>query len=207
MSPAELAEVFPYLFHMAHRDSWDSIQKHGLLSTAWLTELFELDSLQRAVLTEGRRPESVPISHPTHGTAVIRDNKPLSDNALEKCLDGMTLPEWYALLNSRVYFWPTQTHLDKFLCARAYRLAEHLVIRVPTLAIADACRDRLWVSRINSGSTMPHWAPKRRGRDTFVRLADYQADQASKVYELAVDGAVPDIRALSPKAYIAQCPD
>ncbi len=207
MSPAEIAEAFPHLFHMAYRDSWESILAHGLLSTASLTELFELEPGERSALIEARRPQAVKICHATHGAAVVRDNKPLSDNAVKKCLDGMTLSEWYALLNSRVYFWPTQEHLDRFLCARAYRSAEHLVIRIPTLAIANACQSRLWVSRINSGSTMPHWAPKRRGRDTFVKLAEYPSDQANQVYELAVDSVVPDIRALSPEVSIAQCPD
>ena len=206
MSPAEIAEAFPHLFHMAYRDSWESILAHGLLSTASLTELFELEPGERSALIEARRPQAVKICHATHGAAVVRDNKPLSDNALKKCLDGMTLSEWYALLNSRVYFWPTEEKLRRFLCARAYRSAEHLVVRVPTLEIATAQFARLWVSQINSGSTMPHWAPRPRGRHTFVRLAEYPADQVDQVYELAVDGGVPDIRALSPEVSIAQCP-
>jgi hypothetical protein len=51
------------------------------------------------------RPESVTITHPAYGSAVIRDQKPMRDSALLKCLDkGLTPADWYRTLNRRVFF-------------------------------------------------------------------------------------------------------
>jgi hypothetical protein len=73
-----LATRWPRLFHMAEADSWASIQQHGLLSTTALLDLYEVTGPERDVIESVRRPESVRIEHPIHGTAWIRDNKPIT---------------------------------------------------------------------------------------------------------------------------------
>src|SRR5438552_474742 len=96
-----LVRKYPVLFHMAENGSWDSIARNGLLSTSALLDLFEVPSSVRETIESARRAESIPIQHPRHGQAVIRDNKPLSESALISCLEDMTPQEWYRLLNAR----------------------------------------------------------------------------------------------------------
>jgi uncharacterized protein DUF7002 len=49
MDVAELVETCPRLFHMAEPGSWAGIQRHGLLSTSALLDLFEVDGDLRVV--------------------------------------------------------------------------------------------------------------------------------------------------------------
>src|SRR3970282_1237905 len=79
----DLARHYPRLFHMAEAGCWPSVQRYGLLSTSGLLDLFEVDPEQRVQLESRHRPESVRIQHPVHGTAVIRDQKPMSDSGLK----------------------------------------------------------------------------------------------------------------------------
>ena len=121
MEVDDLAAHYPQLFHMAEAGAWPSIQKHGLRSTQALLDLFEIEEPQRSEILETRRPQIIPIAHPTHGTALIRDNKPLKDSFLAKCLTDMTIPDWYAHLNGKVFFWVTETRLNELLAARDAR--------------------------------------------------------------------------------------
>lgn len=74
---------------MAHSEALPSILQHGLLSTSALLDLFEIGGERRAKLETRMRPTSVPITHPVHGTAVVRDQKPIMNDArLEKSLGG-----------------------------------------------------------------------------------------------------------------------
>src|SRR5688572_16215597 len=97
LSPAKLASVYPRLYHMAEANSWPSIQRHGLLSTTALLDLFGYTGLEREAIESRRRPKSVAIQHDEFGQAVIRDNIPLTDSALSKCLEEYTNREWYEL--------------------------------------------------------------------------------------------------------------
>lgn len=103
MTPEEIAESWPRLFHMAEAGSWPAIQRHGLLSTTALLDLFEVDERARAELEAKRRPTSVEIRHAVHGTATIRDNKPINETVLRRTLVGMSEPAWYRTLNVRVF--------------------------------------------------------------------------------------------------------
>src|SRR5690349_1615645 len=104
MKTAELISNYPFAYHMAESGTWESIRKHGLLSTLALLDLFEINGQKRNEIFARRRPESVTITHPKHGRAVIRDQKPMSESALGKCLDPiLTAAKWYMILNRRVF--------------------------------------------------------------------------------------------------------
>ncbi len=62
----------------------------GLLSTSGLLDLFEVEGSKREQIESERRPESITITHPKHGTAVIRDQKPMREAAIASCLTDMT---------------------------------------------------------------------------------------------------------------------
>lgn len=190
MTPEELVGRAPFLYHMAEEGSWPSIERHGLLSTSALLDLFEYAGAEREALESCIRPESVTIKHPVHGTAVIRDNKPLHASALEKCLVDMTPREWCELLNGYCFFWCSLDRVVKLLGAKAYRDKEHVVLTVSTKDLVVMHGSDLRVSRINSGSTL--YNPPPRGRATFIPLADANI---KPLVELVVPRSIPRITA------------
>src|SRR2546425_1085258 len=107
---------------MAEADSWPSIREKGLLSTTALLNLFGITGDLRCSIESAHRPESVTIRHPKHGAVVIRDQKPMHESALGKCLKGITPRQWYELLNRHVFFWVTPERVQTLLEARAYRM-------------------------------------------------------------------------------------
>ena len=197
VSESVLADLYPRLYHMAERGSWPSICQHGLLSTSALLDLYEVDGEQRAQLEAAHRPESVEISHPRHGRAVIRDQKPMDDRGLRRALtDGLTPAEWYRILNDKVFFWLTEKRLNTLLGARAYRKLRHDVLVVDTRKLLSKHAQRVVLSPMNSGATKP--MPFKRGRSTFLAMDEYPFDERKSsgkdpVAELAVRGSVPDI--------------
>ena len=210
MEPKDLVGRYPRLFHMAADKSWPSIVDHGLLSTTALLDLFEVTGDERATIEAARRPECAVVAHAVHGRAVIRDNKPLLEGRLAGCLeDGLTPSEWYCLLNSRVFFWPTEDRLRTLMGAEAYQASAKVVITVDTRALVARHARRMTLSTINSGATRPFARP--RGLRTFVPLADFDWEARrhrgkNAVAEVAVDYSVPDIVEVAESA-IRHLPD
>jgi hypothetical protein len=195
----QLISRYPVLFHMAERGSWPSIRKHGLLSTSALLDLFGYTGRQRHDLEGKRRPESVAIEHSIHGRAVVRDQKPMTDAALEKCLlDGLTPADWYRILNARVFFWLTEDRLQRLLNAGPYASSTHEVLFIETRPLIEKCRKLITFAPINTGNTRPYAQP--RGRATFSSIEDYPYNEwitkrrgVDPVVELAVKGGVSHI--------------
>lgn len=173
---------YPQLFHMAHVDSWESIKKHGLLSTTALLDLFEISGEDRIKIESRRRKKCIPIYHQKYGTAVIRDNIPLPESKLEQALVDMTPNQWYELLNSKVFFWPTEKRVRDLLHARAYRKHSHIVITLDTRLLLSEQYKNAYLSRINSGAAPYH--PTPRGSDTFVHLSKWPTDEGPKSHKL-----------------------
>jgi len=92
---------------MAHADAWNGIQRHGLLSTSALLDLFAIDGERRRDLESRHHRQSEVIEHAEYGRAVIRDQKPMSEAALRQCLRGMSAEMWYECLSRKVFFWLT----------------------------------------------------------------------------------------------------
>ncbi len=192
VTPAELAERYPRLYHMAHRDSWAGIQRHGLLCTEALVQLFEIPREMRDQILNQQRTKSFPIENAKHGKAVIRDQKPLIRSRLEACLEGCTFQQWLKMLNSRVFFWLTEDRLKTLMCAREYCADQHVVLTLDTQRLATHLQNKTTLAPINTGNTRPY--PARRSLSTFSRMADYPFEkQRRKVVELAVKGGVERI--------------
>jgi hypothetical protein len=193
VTPQEFAARHPTLYHMAEQGSWSSIREHGLLSTTALLDLFEVTGAERQAIESVHRPASVQISHPHYGTAVIRDQKPMSETKLRSCLIGMEPRDWYELLNGKVFFWPTLERLIRLLRARAYRNSPHLVIEIETSILLEQRMYQTTLSRINSGSTV--YTPVPRGRETFLPLSEYPEAwwRARRLGEVAVDHGIPNV--------------
>jgi len=197
MSPEQLVERYPLLYHMAWEDSWPSIERHGLLSTKTLLDLFEVDKARSTRLLTQRRPESEAIDHPKFGSAVIRDQKPLIDSKLKSSLTGgLKLEDWYRTLNDRVFFWLTEERLLTLMSAEAYRDAAHDVLILRTRDLVAAHEVDIELTAMNTGATRPMAFP--RGRETFKKISAYPFDdrvarRLEPVIELTVLGRVPKI--------------
>lgn len=202
MTEEELDELLadcPTLFHMAELGSWPSIRERGLLSTTALLDLYGIGGNQREKIERQRRPVGVPLVHPNLPQAVIRDQIPMDDKGLRRCLPPQISPsDWYSLLNGKVFFWLTRARLLKLLGAGAYRGTAHDVIEVDCRSLVAAFRDQIWLCPMNSGCTKP--MPHPRGPDTFLRIRDYpysrwrrKRKRGERVVELAVDYGIPNI--------------
>ncbi len=195
MTPDELAERVPKLYHVAKPGMSKSIRANGLLSTSKLLDLFEIPEAERDKIMYKRRPENVAIEHSIYGTALINDQKPISEVKLANCLDDdLTPSEWLALLNRRVFLWPNEARLEKFLAC--YPGSE--VIVLDTLSLAQCCSESVELCAFNSGST--YYLPPRRGLASFTPLLEMSYQEWSKkrgkrdkIAEVVVVGSVLDI--------------
>jgi hypothetical protein len=189
---------------MAAIDSWDSIKKHGLLSTSRLLDLFEIPANERKQIEGERRPHSVPIEHKKYGRVVIRDQKPLSEAKLKKCLHGYGVERWFRLLNANVFFWLDLERLKTMMSAREYRGKVQTILTVDAEPLIRKYESKIRLSPLNTGSTSPFAHP--RGADTFKTLAEYPFVERMNrgdygcVAELTVEGGVPDIARYTQRA-------
>lgn len=199
MTDRELEELLsdcPILYHMAEDGSWPSIRETGLLSTTALLDLYEITGEARVQIEERRRPTGVTLERAGLPPAVIRDQSPMDDVGLRRCLPAHITPaDWYRLLNRKVFFWLTRHRLVKLLNAGTYRDRPHTVIEVSACKLVDAHRGRIWFCPMNSGCTKPY--PHPRDEDTFKRIADYpyaywrkRRSPGERVVELAIDYSV-----------------
>ncbi len=199
MTEDELLQNYPRLYHMAEHGSFESIRDRGLLSASALLDLYGVGGNDRLMIEERRRPESIVLTRQGLPDAVIRDNKPMSDSALAKCLqDGLTAYEWYRILNGKTFFWLHKNRLHRLFQAKAYRDRAHTILTVDTASLLAAHRDEILLSPINSGSTIMN--PRPRGKGTFQAIAKFPFAERRKgraledtVAELTVAYSVPDI--------------
>ncbi|QDH34171.1 hypothetical protein [Porphyrobacter sp. YT40] len=202
MKREDLVKIYPRLYHMAHDGAWPAIRQHGLLSVAALLDLYDVEGDRRERLLARHRPESEHLDAEGLPGAVIRDQKPMRDSALEKCLeDGMTPSDWYRHLNTKSFFWLSRERVWSLLGARAYRDKPQTVLTVDTAKLVELYEDQIWLSPMNSGSTI--YRPLPRGMGTFQRISDFPFDvrksqgraKGANVVELLVEHAVPDVAA------------
>jgi hypothetical protein len=211
MEVEEFIARHPRLFHMAEAGAWASVREHGLLSTSALLDLFEYDGSERKAIESEHRSQIVQIIHPRTGaTAMIRDNKPLRSQFLAACLEGMSMRQWYELLNRKVFFWVSEARLEGLLKARAYKNRPHEVITIDTAALLARGTHGVTLAPINTGATLYPSAPPR-GRDTFKAIDEYPLTkyvrwrgQANAIVELAVDYEVPAVEEVALSVWLQQ---
>lgn len=198
MTPHDLAERHPRLFHLTEPDSLAAITRWGLLPTSELLKRCAVPAAECRRLTSARRPVAVELQHDEVGRVVINDNLPLSEKALLKCLDdGMTPSAWLRLLNGMVFFWPSEKTLQRLLHARVNRERTRRILVFDTLSLATAHWKKVHLSPINSGSTIRKAA--RRSRRTFSPAAKYSYREWQElrggrdtIVEVTVRGSIDD---------------
>lgn len=184
---SDLVARHPVLYHLASAEAWPSICRHGLLSTVDLLDAFQVaDPLREQALGSVRR-DSLVLSHPVYGTAVVRDQRPLK--FIDRCLTpGTTLEDFLDALNARVFFWASRERVDRLLGARAYRAGRHVLLQVPTERMLERYGGRVELAPYNTGSTHVPTAPSR-GPEVFVPVAQYPYDTRGIVPAAARTGS------------------
>ena len=113
MNTEELKELVadcPTLYHMAALGSWPSIRERGLLSTSALLDACQVMGEERLPIEEERRGKSIVLKHEKLPPAVVRDQLPMTDGGLLRCLPKHISPaDWYKLLNQKTFFWSADT--------------------------------------------------------------------------------------------------
>ncbi|WP_431825087.1 DUF7002 family protein [Burkholderia sp. F1] len=196
MQISKLIDQYPRLYHMAERDTWESIRRHGLLSTSAVLDHFGVVGADRVRYESQQRPVKMEVilNHPD--SIVLRDQKPMPRARLITALqDGITPEDWYRIINAKVFFWATKTRLLGLLNARDYRTLEHDVLVIDSAPLISEYANQIWLCHMNSGNTWP--MPHPRGTNTFRRISDYPVGRSGMplkpVAELVVDHGVPDI--------------
>lgn len=199
MEDKQLLEHSPQLFHVTEAGAWQFVMKHGLLSTSALLDLYRVDAQTRAQIESQPRRADVVLDDPALGRAVVRDNRPLRVDILDRCLESGSVADWCRLLNSRVFFWATEKRLANHLRARGHRGRAREVIVVDTARLLGRDRRLVTLCSFNSGSTLYPNAP-RRGLTTFQAVDAYPFEQlrakrgpGDAVAEVCVDRAVIDV--------------
>ncbi len=203
MNTAELEELLkhcPTLYHMAELGSWPSIYERGLLSTTALLDLYLVGGDTRHRIENERRDQSVELERLGLPKAVVRDQFPMTDSGLLRCLPSRIPPgDWYRLLNSKVFFWLTKARLFRLLNAGTYRTRSHDVLEISTRPLLEDYFEKIWLCPMNSGCTKP--MPHPRDEKTFLRIPDYpyshwraKRPRGERVVEFAIDQGVPNIK-------------
>jgi hypothetical protein len=166
-------QLRPYLYHLTDKNNLCLIlKKRKLLSTKSLIELSGNDTYN--VFNLERREGHAQIK--INNTIVsIRDQKPISETNLSKCLtNGWTCSDFYDYLNSRVFMWPTIKRLESHY--NTYSDENPIILRFSTSEIIEL-NPHVKFCRLNSGATRSHpkykGAPPQRGENTFLSANDY----------------------------------
>lgn len=204
MDVEELIARHPRVFHTMSATAWPSVQRHGLLSTQQLIDVFDLDAAERDRLLRAPRKRSTVLRAPGLPPAVIRDQKPMKFVA-EKIDPNSSLTEYLEAINSRVFFWASAERLDRLRQAKEYRTEDQVVLHVDTRALVERHGPRIELCRLNSGAVTQKNHPMR-GHRSWLPIADYPYAEYRRRYgrdgalvEITVLDAVPDILDLTDK--------
>ena len=198
MTPDELAENLPRLYHVTDREAWPMIERHGLLSTDQIVDRFVDDPAEAERLRAERRADFVVVRDGPNGRVTINDNLPLHFANLAPYLDdGLTPHEWLRMLNERVFFWPHFERGAGFLKASRRGGRRKLLLTFDTRSLAERYAGKLDLAPINTGSALR--TPARRGHATFTPADTVGWDEwrrlrgrLDKVAEVSIRGGVPD---------------
>lgn len=173
MDIKEFQKKRPCLYHLTSNKNLTNISSGKLLFST--KQIVKLTKTSDEILRKKR------TNHITIGdgetTFDIRDQRPISEKLLRGCLlDGMTLEEYYELLNERVFWWPTLDRLSRHF--NKYAFEKPKIICVKTSELFEVNPDNVEFSRLNSGalranSYLNGKAPDR-GRSTFVAADKFE---------------------------------
>lgn len=162
-----------FLYHLTYKENLVQIKKKKVLySTSTLLNNADNKSVRQYLKT--RRCEKIIIT--IGGSEIsIRDQRPLSEKALSKCLtNGWSCEDYLICLNKRVFFWCDTGRLERHY--NRYSSEEPIILRFNTDELLGI-NIHAKFSRINSGATRPNphlgGIASARGIDTFLSSHEY----------------------------------
>lgn len=167
------------VYHLAEAVNLPSIGKLGLWPAADLVRAAYPSAREQEAAVRRHRPTHTVLPSGVH----VRDQSPMPKAALEKCLVGLTATQWYALLNSHVFFWLDAERMNRQRRACSNRPQAVLVIR--TASLLEQLMPQTYVTPINVGYALRR--PARRGVETLVPYSDWLS--SGWLGEAAVTGA------------------
>ncbi len=190
----------PVIYHMAEAANWPAIQQDGLYSASKLLDSAGIVGQDRERLEKHQR-----FTHTELPNGVqLRDQRPLPPKALATCLIGMSPSQWYALINSRIFFWFDPARLNRQRAACNER--PQVILTVDTARLVAAYAERVTLTPFNTGNARRR--PARRGAATFVPYSSWVtsawASEAASLgiplrprshmpVELTITESIPDI--------------
>ncbi len=183
------------IYHLADERNWESIQSYGLLSTEQLLNQANLNEwLHRHRQDEIQLPNGI----------VIRDQRPMPPVLLARCLSTGLIPaDWYALLNSQVFFWVDLERLER---QRKACTTSQYMITIDAVSLLRHYASQASVTPFNTGNARR--VPARRGLESFVpyntwinsgwvtealALRTKPRPLKHKPVELTISDSIPDI--------------
>jgi len=163
----------PFLYHLTDHRNYEIIKESRVIySTRDLVYMSEIDDKESFL--RSRRPYHTQIQVEDN-TIYIRDQRPISEKALSKCLtNGWKCVDYIYHLNRRVFFWPTKERLIRHF--NRYKGENPIIIRVSTKDLFGL-NPHSEFCRLNSGATRPNsylgGIPPLRGLETFRQAEDY----------------------------------
>lgn len=182
MTIDELVVQFGHVWHVTFSGGWEGIQRTGLRST--------VDLLGEAGRSEeaSRVREEVVLLATSAGAVVLRNQVPKRRD-LAPSLDGISVEDWWVLVNSRSYFFANERDVEKLLASYNHRGEVQEAIKFFSRPLLEPVAAHIEVSTVNAG-VFPRQAGPSRGRSTFQPLVDFTADPRT-IKEITVTCPVP----------------
>jgi len=198
MDAAHFIQLFPRLYHLTFACNIEGIRQHGLLSANALADLHAFTPEEREATLQTRRR----CNQDLHGLT-LRDQQAAPEAKMKSCLVRITIPEWLALLNGRIFFFLSEEKALRF--AETYAGYDNLLFEVDTAALLATHAAHTTLCRINPGSFL--YNPRPRGRDSFIPLLDYSYRKSRDTpAELILNTPVPNILQISSIRNMARNP-
>jgi len=193
MDASTFARHFPRLYHLTFASNLPGIRANGLLSTEALADRFSPEDKVAALNRRRRCIQQVE-------GVTLRDQHAAVEAKMKSCLVGVTIPEWFTLLNGKIFFFVSKQKVD--VLANAYASYSNVLLEIDTAELLATHTEHASLCRINSGSFL--YNPRPRGRASFIPLAAYTyKNKRDTPAELTMDRPIPEILRMSVTTLLA----
>ena len=185
----DFARYFPKLYHVTFATNLDSIRQLGLLSATALAAHYGFTTEEREACLGRRRL----CNQDLYGIT-LRDQNAASEARMKSSLVNVSIADWLALLNRKIFFFVEQR--KALLFAETYSGYDNVLLATDTAKLLAVHGQGVTLCRINSGSFIYNARP--RGVQSFIPLHEYlYKNKRDTPAELTVDVPVPDVMAIS----------
>lgn len=195
MNQEQFLQRCKHLWHVAPGGAWEGIAARGLRTAEQLIGEAVLDDGDRArLLTE---PRATDLTLTVDGSEVLlRDQAALANHADPASImeDGLSVAEWVALLNRRVFLFSTPAPMKALLAKYAELHGAQDRISFSPMRLSQVAAGHLELTRSNIGALARTRGVQKR-RDDFVPLSRVPGDATPK--EVTIVEGLDDLSAVT----------